>query len=365
MASLGTLAAGVAHEINNPLSAVMLSLQLARKELARDPDARLARTVELLANAAESAERVQRIVKDLRALARPEDEPLAQIDLAEVIAYAQSIASYQIRHRARVEVRIAPLPPLYGGRARLEQVILNLLVNAAQAIPDDGAEHLIGVDVSDSGPDRFAIEVHDTGVGIAPELRARIFDPFVTTKPVGEGTGLGLSICHTIVTSLGGTIDVESEVGKGTTFRIVLPRGSAPTAEPAAASAGAVAATTVRRARILVIDDERQIRETLVHLLDQHTTTAVADAATGLALLERGETFDVILCDLMMPGMSGADFYDEVARRWPALLGRIVIVTGGAVTPRSTELLARTVNRPLEKPFSTTVLEARIAEIVG
>jgi len=157
MASLGTLAAGVAHEINNPLSAVMLSLQLARKELARDPDARLARTVELLANAAESAERVQRIVKDLRALARPEDEPLAQIDLAEVIAYAQGIASYQIRHRARVEVRIAPLPPLYGGRARLEQVILNLLVNAAQAIPDDGGEHLIGIDVREHGPDRFAI----------------------------------------------------------------------------------------------------------------------------------------------------------------------------------------------------------------
>ena len=362
MASLGTLAAGVAHEINNPLSAVMLSLQLARKELARDQDARLARTVELLANAAESAERVQRIVKELRALARPEDEPLAQIDLAEVIAYAQSIASYQIRHRARVDVRIAPLPPLYGGRARLEQVILNLLVNAAQAIPDDGAEHLIGIDVREHGPDRFAIEVHDTGVGIPPELRARIFDPFVTTKPVGEGTGLGLSICHTIVTSLGGTIDVESEIGKGTTFRVVLPRGSAPTPIPAAADASP--APPFRPARILIIDDERHIRESLVQLLDVHAATAVADAPTGLALLERGETFDVILCDLMMPGMSGADFYDEVERRWPPLLGRIVIVTGGAVTPRAVEVLERAVNRPLEKPFSTTVLDARIAELL-
>ena len=362
MASLGTLAAGVAHEINNPLAAVMLSIELAHKELAGGRDANLARASELLASAAEHAVRVQRIVKDLRALARPEAEPPAQIDLAEVIAYAQSVASYQIRHRARVEVHIAPLGPIYGSRARLEQVILNLLVNAAQAIPDDGAEHRIAIEVREHGPDRFAIEVHDTGVGIAPELRARIFDPFVTTKPVGEGTGLGLSICHTIVASLGGTIDVESEVGAGTTFRLVFPRGSAPIGAPAPAAD--VPASTVRRARILIIDDERHIRESLVLLLDEHETIAVADVPAALALLDRGETFDVMLCDLMMPGMSGADFHDEVERRWPALLGRILVVTGGAVTPRSQALLQRTVNRPLEKPFFATVLEARIAELL-
>jgi len=366
MASLGTLAAGVAHEINNPLTALMLSIDLAHEELARGRDARIARIAELLETAGESAVRVQRIVKDLRSLARSEDEPSAQIDLAEVIAYAHGIASYQIRHHARVEVRIAPLGPVYGDRARLEQVVLNLLVNAAQAIPNDGAEHRIAIDVREHGADRFAIEVRDTGVGIAPELRARIFDPFVTTKPIGEGTGLGLSICHTIVASLGGTIDVESEVGKGTTFRIVLPRGSAPT--PALAvtpPAGvAVAASTVRRGRILIIDDERHIRETIVQALDEHDATAVADAPTALALLDRGETFDVILCDLMMPGMSGADFYDAVERRWPDLLGRILVVTGGAVTPRSKEVLARAVNPPLHKPFRATVLDARIAALL-
>ncbi len=368
MASLGTLAAGVAHEINNPLTALMLSIELAHEELARGRDARIARTAELLETAGENAVRVQHIVKDLRSLARSEDEPSAQIDLGEVIAYAHGIASYQIRHHARVEVRIAPLGPVYGDRARLEQVVLNLLVNAAQAIPNDGADHRIEIEVREHGSEFFAIEVRDTGVGIAPELRARIFDPFVTTKPIGEGTGLGLSICHTIVASLGGTIDVESEVGNGTTFRIVLPRGSAPTPALAAPPPGDVvgvgAASTVRRGRILIIDDERHIRETIVQALDEHDATAVADAPTALALLDRGETFDVILCDLMMPGMSGADFYDAVERRWPALLGRILVVTGGAVTPRSKEVLARAVNPPLQKPFRATVLEARIAALL-
>jgi len=363
MASLGTLAAGVAHEINNPLLALMLCIDLAHKELARGRDGMIAHTSELLEDAAESAGRVQRIVKDLRALARSEDEPTAKLDLAEVIAYAHSIASYQIRHHARVEVRVAQLGPIYGDRARLEQVVVNLLVNAAQAIPNDSAEHRIDIDVREHGADRFAIEVRDTGVGIAPELRARIFDPFVTTKPVGEGTGLGLSICHTIVTALGGTIDVDSEVGKGTTFRIVLPRGTPPT-QAVAVTPAAPDASTVRRGRILVIDDERHIRETIVQALDEHDATAVADAPTALALLDRGETFDVILCDLMMPGMSGADFYDAVERRWPALLDRILVVTGGAVTPRSKEVLARAVNPPLQKPFRATVLDARIAALL-
>jgi PAS domain S-box-containing protein len=361
MAALGTLAAGVGHEINNPLSVVMLSLELAQKELARRVDeGAIARVQEMLANASESAERVHRIVRDLRALARPLEEPLAEIDLAEVIAYAQNVASYQLHERARVEVHIAPLGPIYGSRARLEQVLVNLLVNAAHAIPDDGGDHRIDVDVSEAGPGRFAIEVRDTGVGMAPDLRARIFDPFVTTKPIGEGTGLGLSICHTVVTALGGTIDVDSEVGKGSRFRVELPRGSAPDVTPGRAAVP----SAPRRARVLIIDDEKHIRDMLVRLLEAHDAVAVTDAPAALARLERGEVFDVILCDLMMPGMSGADFYEEVERRWPALVDRIIIVSGGAVTPRSQALLERVASPPLEKPFAPAVLEARIAALL-
>jgi two-component system cell cycle sensor histidine kinase/response regulator CckA len=360
MAALGTLAAGVGHEINNPLSVVMLSLELAQKELRRGPDAVTARVEELLANAAESAERVQRIVRDLRALARPLDEPAAEIDLAEVIAYAENLANYQLRQRARVEVRIAPFGPVYGSRARLEQIIVNLLVNAAHAIPDDGGDHRIDIDVHEAGPDRFAIEVRDTGIGMTPELQARIFDPFVTTKAIGEGTGLGLSICHTVVTALGGTIDVESEVGKGSRFRVELPRGNAPTA----ADDRVAVPSASKRARVLIIDDEKHIRDMLVQLLEGHDAVAETGAPAALARLERGEVFDVILCDLMMPGMSGADFYDEVERRWPALLDRIIIVSGGAVTPRSQALLERVASPPLEKPFPPAVLEARIAAML-
>ena len=361
MTSLGTLAAGVAHEINNPLAAVTLSVELARKELASCPEARTARAAELLANAAENAERVRRIVLDLRAFARPAEEPFARVDVAQVIAYAQNVASHEVRHRARVEVSIATLGEIYGSRARLEQVMLNLLVNAAQALPDDGAEHRIDVEVRDHGEDHIEIEVRDTGVGIPPELRARLFDPFVTTKPVGVGTGLGLSICHTIVTSLGGTIDVESEVGKGTSFRVVLPRGSAP--EPSLAGQPK-RPPTKGRARILLIDDERHIRDVLVQLLDAHDVVSVGDVPAALALLCQGEEFDAILCDVMMPGLTGADFHDEVERRWPALLGRIVFVTGGAVTPRARELLDRASNPPLEKPFSSGEIELRIAALL-
>jgi PAS domain S-box-containing protein len=362
MTSLGTLAAGVAHEINNPLAAVTLSLELARSELARSPDASTSRVAELLATAEENAQRVRRIVRDLRAFARPAEEPLAPVDLAEVIAYAQNVAHHEVRHRARVEVTIGPVGEIYGSRARLEQVMLNLLVNAAQALPDDGAEHRIDIDVRAQGEQRIEIVVRDTGVGIPPELRPRLFDPFVTTKPIGVGTGLGLSICHTIVTSLGGTIDVESEVGKGTTFRVVLPRGSAPPQLRARAEPKRVRPN--ERGRILLIDDERHIRDVLVQLLDAHDVVTVGDVPAALALLCRGDAFDVILCDVMMPGMTGADFHDEVERRWPELLERIVFVTGGAVTPRARELLERASNAPLEKPFSADELDLRIAALL-
>jgi CheY-like chemotaxis protein len=207
------------------------------------------------------------------------------------------------------------------------------------------------------------VEVTDNGLGIADDVRSRIFDPFFTTKPVGLGLGLGLSICHGIVSAHGGTISVDSARGRGSTFRVVLP---------APRDAGARAATPVRlqaadraevqRKRVLVIDDEPALAAMIRRVLEKDCEVHLAiDAREGLERLASVETYDVVLCDLMMPDMTGMDLYAEVARRHPGLEHRFVFMTGGAFTPRATEFLASVKNRRLEKPFETAVLRAIVA----
>jgi PAS domain S-box-containing protein len=227
MASLGTLAGGVAHEINNPLSYVLSNLRFVSGELA-DPDflppgERLAEAKQVLGEAIQGADRVRRIVEDLRVFARPREQ-VGPVDVRRVFELAIKIAAGQIRHRARLVKDYADLPPVQADESRLSQVVLNLLVNAAQAIPEGRpSENEIRLVTRRHAADRVAIEVSDTGCGIPPELKDRIFEPFFTTKQVGVGTGLGLSICHGIVRSMGGEITVESEMGKGSTFRVLLP----------------------------------------------------------------------------------------------------------------------------------------------
>jgi len=220
MASLGTLAGGIAHEINNPLSYILTNLRCLSEELSALHDTSEAR--KLTADALEGAERVRRIVQDLHAFARP-SESGGPTDLHRVLDLAANIASSQIRFRARLVKDYGPIPLVDGCESRLGQVALNLLVNAAQAIqdgrPQDNEIRLVTLA---EGPGHVVLEVRDTGSGIPPEFRSRVFEPFFTTKPVGTGTGLGLWICHRIVTSLGGEITLESQTGKGTTFRVVL-----------------------------------------------------------------------------------------------------------------------------------------------
>jgi PAS domain S-box-containing protein len=227
MASLGTLAGGVAHEINNPLSYVLSNLQFLSGEMG-DPDGlppgqRLAEAKQVLGEAIQGADRVRRIVEDLRAFARSREQ-VGPVDVRRVFELAINIAAGEIRYRARLVRDYADLPPVQADESRLSQVVLNLLVNAAQAIPEGRpSENEIRVVTRRHAADRVVIEVCDTGSGIPPELKDRIFEPFFTTKPPGVGTGLGLSICHGIVCAMGGEITVESEVGKGSTFRVVLP----------------------------------------------------------------------------------------------------------------------------------------------
>ncbi len=223
----------------------------------------------------------------------------------------------------------------------------------------------IRVAVRARDPEHVVVEVADNGAGIPPEVQRRIFDPFFTTKPLGIGTGLGLSICHTIVTSLGGRISVESDPGHGALFRIVLPaRGvvterGIPTVEPPSAERKSLV-----RARVLVVDDELSLANTLRDLLQpEHDVTAVVSGRNALEILGITSEFDVIICDLMMPSMSGMDFFEELRRTRPGLEQRLIFMTGGAFTPRAAEFLASVPNRRIEKPFSLSAIEKVVRDV--
>jgi CheY-like chemotaxis protein len=260
------------------------------------------------------------------------------------------MAESELRHRARVLTRWGDAPAVDGNASRVGQLFLNLLINAAQAIPEGKVdEHQVRVTLDRAPSGHAIVEVSDTGGGIPPEIRGRIFDPFFTTKPVGQGTGLGLAICHRIVESMGGEIEVDSEVGRGTTFRVRLPPARA--AAPAGADAG-TAPPPVARRRVLIIDDEAAIGRSLGGLLGAHHDVVVMTrAADALPRITAGEAFDVILCDLMMPEMSGMAFHAQVQAIAPDLARRVVFLTGGAFTAAARDFLARVPNARLEKPF--------------
>ncbi|HYG67462.1 MAG TPA: ATP-binding protein, partial [Anaeromyxobacteraceae bacterium] len=372
MVSVGTLAAGVAHELNNPLAYVNANLGFVQEQLARVGElvagapgatgadrALVAQLDEAIHDARDGAERMRSIVRELKIFSRPDEDTVHPVDLAGVLESCIAMAWNEIRHRARLERRLEPVPKVIGGEARYGQVFLNLLVNAAQAIPEGHAgEHVITVATRVAPDGRVAIEVRDTGCGIAPELAGRIFDPFFTTKPPGVGTGLGLSICHSIVAAAGGEIVVESAVGRGSTFRVLLPPAEGvPAARPTPAPA-----PVARRGRILVVDDEPLVCTVLQRTLGtEHEVVAVDRARAALDLLERGEQFDLVLSDLLMPEMTGMDLHREVRRIDPELSRRVVFLTGGAFTAAARSFLEDESIECVEKPFDLRTIRGVIA----
>ena len=351
LVSMGTLAAGVAHEINNPLAYLVSNLEVLARELP-------AHYAGPIADARDAADRVSSIVRDLRDLTRPDDE-LRAVDVVPILASSIKMATNELRHRATLVTNYAPkLPHVRASPSRLGQVFLNLLVNAAHAMKESRGD-LAEVRVrTSSHEDRVYIEIEDTGVGIPAENLGRVFDPFFTTKPLGVGIGLGLAISNQIITSIGGEISVTSEVGRGTTFRIALRAAPAePVVEPSV-----IAPEVARGLRILLIDDEVAVGRAVAMLLSpEHEVTPVTRASIALARLGAGEEFDVILCDLMMPELDGMELY---ARLSPAYRDRIVFVTGGAFTPQARAFLAERGSAHLEKPFTEKQLRHAIDRIV-
>ncbi len=373
MASVGTLAAGVAHEINNPLAAVIGNLDFIADGLGRVSGAALAsgnagrndaqvlkEMKESLDDAREAAERVRFIVGDLKIFSRaPNDEPKGAVDVKAIMESSLRMAWNEIRHRAHVVKNYGPVPCVEGNQARLGQVFLNLLVNAAQALQEGRAEHNeVRVSTRLEGQ-RVVVEVTDTGPGIPPAVLGRIFDAFFTTKAVGVGTGLGLAICQRIVTDMGGELTVRSEMGKGTTFRVALPVARKEGTE--AISPAEQAPIAGRRGRILVVDDEQVVVNAVRRILaKEHDVVAVVAAKEALALCAGGERFDLILSDLMMPEMTGMDLHRELSRVDPEQADRMVFLTGGAFTPRAQRFLSETPQEHLEKPFDSAHLRASV-----
>ena len=356
LASVGMLAAGVAHEINNPLAYVMANLDLLAEELELAADTSPSPTVlqewaEALREAREGSDRIRKIVRGLKTLSRADEERRAVIELRPVLELSVNMAFNEIRHRARLVKDYGDTPLVEADDARLGQVFINLIVNAAQAIPEGDSEaNEIRLVTSTDAEGRAVIDVLDTGPGIPPDVVSRVFDPFFTTKPIGLGTGLGLSICHSIVTSLGGEITASNREGRGARLRVVLAPAKRRADTPLVPGPNEVAATG--RADVLVVDDERAVAITLARILVHHRVTTVSSAREALELICADTPFDIILSDLMMPGMSGMELYDTLARERPQAAERMVFMSGGAFTPAARAFLDRVPNERLEKPFN-------------
>jgi PAS domain S-box-containing protein len=372
MASMGTLAAGIAHEINNPLAFVISNLGFLLDEMRRMPSMlpggltarpEVDEWRSVLMEAREGAERVRQIVRQLKAFSRPDEERLETVDLHAVLDSAVMLAANEIKHRARLKREFGAMPHVKGNEGRLCQVFLNLVVNAAQAIPEGAAEkNEIRLVTREGENGRVVAEVQDTGSGIPPEVMGRIFDPFFTTKPVGVGTGLGLSICHGIITSLGGEISVESQPGRGTTVRVVLPA-----AEQGARVVKPMAAPQVpitQRGRVLIVDDEPAVGRALRRILREHEVELATSGRQALEKLSTDNRFHAVLCDVMMPDLGGKDLYEAIQQAGSGLERRFVFVSGGAFTQGARDFLARVPNPTLEKPFDETAVRRVVRELV-
>jgi PAS domain S-box-containing protein len=368
LATMGTLAAGVAHEINNPLSFVIGNLDFVSEEVdtLREtlPGEAIAEISRALVAAKGGADRVRQIVRDLKGFSRVDEDVVVRVPLSRILDSASQMVRNEVRHRTTLTKEYGPSPLVEANEARLLQVFLNLIQNAAQSIPAGNAEknriHLTTGTTDDGRP--FA-SVEDTGGGIPAEDLTRIFDAFFTTKAIGIGTGLGLSISHKIVTSFGGSIDVKSEVGVGTTFRVVLPAASAETAPKAPEDRPSRSSfRPPRRKSVLVIDDEIEVGRTIERILGRdHDVVSVSRGEAALALFDE-RPWDVVLCDLMMPEMTGVEVYRRAVASRPDLGHRFVFLTGGTFDDVVRAFLLGVPNGLIEKPFDTRDLRALVAQ---
>lgn len=357
LSALGELLAGVAHELNNPLS-VVVGQALLLEETSDDP-----RTAERAARIGNAADRCARIVKTFLAMARRRPAESREVNVNEVMEATLEVTGYLLRS-SDIDVRLRltrDMPPVWADADQLNQVLTNLIVNAQHALHDVDRRKWIKITTSVRRKSRtVVIKVKDNGPGISPEIRSRIFDPFFTTKEVGTGTGIGLAVCHRIVESHGGVIEIEDSSAQGTTFAIRLPYVDASGVEEVEEDSEVLADTG--RVSVLVVDDEKDVAEMLADVL-RHDGHAVETAHSGHEALERLARghYDVILSDLRMPGLDGPGMYAALKSSRPELLTRMAFITGDTMSPRVRSFLKATGRPYIEKP----VVPSEVREVVN
>lgn len=359
MVTIGILAAGVAHEINNPITWLLGNLSLLQDKVitffsgSSDPGQHelCTKIEEIVAESLQGVEQIRDIARSLKELARIDKAEIRPVDIHKVLHLTITMASIEFKNRARLEMHFAEnLPMILSNSGKLHQVFLNLLINAAQAIPSGSIQDnkiSVSTQVDKS---RIRIDIADTGQGIPADVLPRIFDSFFTTKPAGQGTGLGLSICREIIRELNGEIQVQSTVGQGTTFSVYLPMQFG--ALESEAPPGATVAHSLKKS-ILVVDNEPALLKLLQRVLaerHQVTTALGGTAAEELIAKNRGQ-FDLIISDLNMPDVTGADLYEVIIQKYPELRKKFIFITGGVDVPWAKEFLARAGVPVLEKPF--------------
>ncbi len=359
LASIGELAAGVAHEINNPLTAIMGYAQL----LANDDEVpvNIKSDLEKIYN---QSQRAARIVQNLLTFARNYTPEKSVIDLNELILKTLELRSYEhkVGNTEVITELQSGLPGISADENQIQQVILNVIINAEQSIAVKKKAGTIKI-VTRAAEDKIRISISDDGPGIPREILDRLFDPFFTTKDVGQGTGLGLSVCHGIITNHGGRIYAESVVGEGATFIIELPVSKDNSGKVTSAPAKLQKSTRVSGKKILVVDDETVIRDILTRILSERGYR-VDSAASGLEGLQRIESseYDVYLLDIKMPGIDGKDMYETIGSKYPHLERRVVFITGDTITKSTLDFLEATGREYFSKPLDFTKLMKTIEE---
>ena len=394
LASMGMLAAGVAHEINNPLAYMLYNLESLTEDLPRLSSA-LRRSLAVIVgrvgneewerlmgkeqellnpamlddilarfkDALHGSHRIRDVARGLGTFSRVERDRLVPVALMHVIEVAINMSFNEIKYRAKLVKDYGTTATIMANDGRLSQVFLNLLVNAAHSITEGDVQgNQIRVRTWQQGDEVFA-EVRDSGKGISAEHLPHLFEPFFTTKELGIGTGLGLPISRTIVEEYGGRIEVESKVGEGTRFVVRLPVNKASKPEEAAPGVQAAIPAGVR-GRILIVDDEAGIRVAMTRLLRGHDVVQAVSGVEAQKILEADQAFDLILCDMMMPLMSGVDLHKWLSTTHPDLARQVVFITGGAFTPGAREHLSKVDNIRIEKPFDVANLKKIVSELI-
>lgn len=363
LAALGQMVSGVAHELNNALTSIFGYAQLVRKrtrDFEWESEAR---------HILEEGERARRIARNLLLFARGSKSERGPVNLNEIVVRTLEIRAYELRLE-NISVELAlnqELPDALADGTQIQQALLNLLVNAEQAIRQAKESGHIWIRTRRVSADRIALEVADDGPGVPPEVVLRIFDPFFTTKPAGVGTGLGLSILYGIVHQHGGEVSVENRPGGGAAFTVELPSATSPAGEEKPYVIHAIAETPVgrekpRNSRILVVEDEPTVAELIADVLGEegHVVDTVLDSRRGLGVA-RARAYDLIICDLRMPHLDGRAFYRQLAQEESPLQHRLIFVTGDTLAPRTVDFLQKCGLPYLAKPFLVEELKEIVA----